>query len=339
MTELLSQVRAQDAAVGTLRRGLAAGRVHHALLFDGPPGVGKELAAFGLAQALVCERRGAGDDRACGVCSACKRAMPPKDPAGLPLHPDVVLLERGLHEPARIGRRTPETQEISIDQVRALVLARAAFGPHEGRAKVFVIRRAEELSTSAANALLKTLEEPGDRTHFVLLTQNRDWLMPTILSRTQRVRFGHLPDDVVLALLRERGVPAEGAADAARLAAGSFEAALELVDEGALADKRAFVEAALAALDDKSSLPLVDLAEQEKKDARGRGALAVKLAALAAALHGRATSAIAEGRASAREIEVLTRQHALVLEAIVRLDGNASPQLVVESTWIAMRAL
>jgi len=339
VSDLLGQVRAQEAAVGTLRRGLANGRVHHALLFDGPPGVGKELAAFGLAQALVCERREPGVDRACGACSACKRALPPKDPSGLPLHPDVVLLERGLHEPARIGRRTPETQDISIDQIRALVLARAAFGPHEGRAKVFVVRRAEELSTSAANALLKTLEEPGDRTHFVLLTQNRDWLMPTILSRTQRVRFGHLPDDVVLALLRERGVSAEDAAQAARLAAGSFEAALELVDQGALADKQAFVDAALAALDDKSSLSLVELAEQEKKDARGRGALAEKLGALAAALHARATKAVVEGRASARDVEVLTRQHALVLDAIVRLDGNASPQLVVESTWIAMRAL
>ncbi len=333
--ETLGQVLAQDAAITTLRRGLAAGRVHHALLFDGPAGVGKELAAFGLAQALVCERREAGSDRACAACSACRRAMPPADPRGLPLHPDVVLLERGLHEPARIGRRTPETQEISIDQVRALVLARAAFGPHEGRAKVFVIRRAEELSISAANALLKTLEEPGDRTHFVMLTENRDWLMPTILSRTQRVRFGHLPDAVVERLLAGRGVASADAKEAARLAAGSFEAALALVDEQALADKRAFVESALAALDAPTTQGAVDLAEAEKKDKR---ALAEKLGALASALHARSVAALASDP-TARAADVAARQHALVLDAMVRLERNASPQLVVESLFFAQRAL
>ena len=100
-----------------------------------------------------------------------------------------------------VGRRAPETQHLSIDQVRALVLARAAFPPLEGRAKVFIVRRAEELSSAAANALLKTLEEPGPRTHFVLLSAVADSLLPTIRSRTQRVRFGPLPDEVVAELL------------------------------------------------------------------------------------------------------------------------------------------
>src|SRR5262249_45105126 len=124
---MLSTVLAQDTAVGTLRAALARGRVHHAYLFDGPDGVGKELAALGLAQALVCERRVPGGDAACGACSACRRVAPRATPsgnarsggnagarAGLPTHPDVVLLERGLYEPAQIGRRTPETQELSI---------------------------------------------------------------------------------------------------------------------------------------------------------------------------------------------------------------------------------
>src|SRR6202034_694142 len=104
--------------------------------------------------------------------------------------------------------RTQESQEISIDQVRTLVLARAAFAPHEGRAKVFIVRRADELSTSAANALLKTLEEPNNRTHFILLSAQADSLLSTIRSRTQRVRFAALPDAVVTKLLAARGVDA-----------------------------------------------------------------------------------------------------------------------------------
>ena len=137
MPDLLSSVRAQETALKTLDFALESDRVHHAYLFVGPDGVGKELAAFGLAQALVCERRGdaptmglfaaeAKRVRACGECSACQRAIPRQD-LRRPMHPDVVVIERGLYAPQSIGKRTPETQEISIDQVRTLVLARSAF--------------------------------------------------------------------------------------------------------------------------------------------------------------------------------------------------------------------
>src|SRR5262249_22124496 len=100
MGALLPSVRGQPTAVATLQRALTSGRVHHAYLFDGPEGVGKGLAAFGLAQALVCERRAPGSATACGECSACKRAVPRAD--GRTAHPDVVVLGRGLYEPAQI---------------------------------------------------------------------------------------------------------------------------------------------------------------------------------------------------------------------------------------------
>jgi DNA polymerase III subunit delta' len=126
---ILSQLRAQDTARRTIERALETGRVHHAYLFAGPDGVGKELAAFGLAQALVCEKRGEASVGlfgsmpasflACGTCSACARAVP-RDEKNLPVHPDIVVLERALYLPQAIGRRTPETQDISIDQVRSL---------------------------------------------------------------------------------------------------------------------------------------------------------------------------------------------------------------------------
>jgi DNA polymerase-3 subunit delta' len=330
---LLSTVRAQATAVQTIERAIATGRVHHAYLFDGPDGVGKERAAFGLAQALVCERRPAGASAACGECSSCRRAVP-RPGERTPIHPDVVVLERGLYDPAAIGRRTPETQDISIDQVRTLVLSHASFAPLEGRAKVFVVRRAEELSTSAANALLKTLEEPGPRTHFVLLSSLADSLLPTIRSRVQRVRFAALPDDVVADLLAESGVDRARAEGLAALAQGSMATALELSDPEGSAVRDEFVSRALDALDAPDLGASLDLSEEAKKI--GKEALPGHLDAFAAAL---ARQARAAANAPGRKAEVAAKQHALALAAKRQLDANASVQLAVEAMLIKMRAL
>ena len=331
MPGLLSTVRAQPTAVDTLRRAIASGRVHHAYLFDGPDGVGKERAAFGLAQALVCERRQPGDAAACGECRACVRALPRAGEAR-PVHPDVVVLERGLYDPATIGRRSPETQDLSIDQVRTLVLARAAFPPHEGRAKIFILRRAEDLSQAAANALLKTLEEPGARTHFVLLSSVADSLLPTIRSRTQRVRFAALPDAVITELLAEQGV-AE-AASIALLAGGSMATALHLSDPDASAKRDEFVARAIAAVTARDLESGLALAEEAKK--LGKDASMVHLEALAAAFAVQARAAAPHGD---RTADVAVARHALALAAVRQLDSNASAQLALEAMFIKLRAV
>lgn len=331
-TPLLDLVLSQPTAVATLRRALAGGRVHHAYLFEGPEGVGKELAAFGLAQALVCEKRQDGQSDACGACSACARVVV-REGQQRPVHPDVVVIERGLYDPAQIGRRTPETQDISIDQVRTLVLARAAFAPHEGRAKVFIIRRAEELSISAANALLKTLEEPGKGTHFVLLSSAPDTLLPTIRSRTQRVRFAPLPDGVVESLLVKRGVEAPQAKAIALLAGGSVEAGLRLADPEQTEKREAFVLQALAALDAKELGLALALAEEAKKH---KDALPIHLVALAARF---AEDARSFADAHDRRAEIAAGRWRQALFAVQQLDGNASAQLVVESMLSRMRGM
>jgi DNA polymerase-3 subunit delta' len=343
-TDLLSRVRAQGTALRTIEWALESGCIHHAYLFVGPDGVGKELAAFGLAQALVCERRGAAEEpglfgpstsaprtRACGTCSACTRAVPRED-TRRPAHPDVVVIERGLYTPQAIGRRTPETQDISIDQIRTLVLARSAFAPHEGRAKVFIIRRAEELSVSAANALLKTLEEPDASTHFVLLSSQPEALLPTILSRTQRVRFGPLPDEVVSELLVEAGVEANRARDVAHLAGGSVEAGLLLADPEESEARERFVASALAATTSASIEPVLAVAENAKKD---KDRLPAHIAALASAFAARAAEAARQGRPDA---EALASRGRFALLALEHLAANGAPQLVVEGMLMRMRA-
>ena len=243
-----------------------------------------------------------------------------------------MILERGLYDPAAIDRRTPETQDLSIDQVRALVLARAAFPPIEGRAKVFIVRRAEELSQPAANALLKTLEEPGPRTHFVLLSAVADSLLPTIRSRTQRVRFGPLPDDVVSELLSAQGV--ENAAAIAALAGGSMAHAIVLSDPEASARREEFVSLAMAALSARDLGAALELAELAKKV--GKEGSSAQLEALAAALAG-------EGRARAssteRTADVAAARYDLALTAVRQLEANASTQLALEAMLIKMRSV
>lgn len=334
MPGLLSTLRAQPTAVDTLRRAIATDRVHHAYLFDGADGVGKERAAFGLAQALVCERRLAGDSEACGECRSCARALPRAGEAR-PVHPDVVVLERGLYDPATIGRRSPETQDLSIDQVRTLVLGRAAFPPYEGRAKIFILRRAEDLSQAAANALLKTLEEPGPRTHFVLLSSVADSLLPTIRSRTQRVRFAALPDGVVAELLAgQAGMAAEQAASIALLAGGSMATALHLGDPEASARRDEFVSRAMAAVTARGLEAGLALAEEAKKV--GKEASMVHVEALAAAFGALArTTASNDDRAA----DVAVTRYAIALAAVRQLDANASTQLALEAMFIRLRAV
>jgi len=344
MVDLLSQLEAQDTAKRTILHALKSNRVHHAYLFAGPDGVGKELAAQGLAQALVCDKRGTSENgglfgmseprwTACGECSACLRAMP-RDEERRPMHPDVVVLERGLYAPEAIGRRTPETQDLSIDQVRTLVLARAAYAPHEGRAKVFIIRRAEELSVSAANALLKTLEEPGPRTHFILLTSQPESLLPTILSRTLRVRFAPLPDDLVTKLLEASGVAPARAHEVARLSAGSAATGAMLADPAESEARETFVARALAAVDAGALDAALALAEDAKKD-KDKDRLQAFIGALGAALALRASDAAKKHLPNA---EALAARGRIALSALGHLAANGAPQLVVEAMIARMRA-
>ncbi|MBP6836450.1 MAG: AAA family ATPase, partial [Kofleriaceae bacterium] len=163
-----SELGHQPRVVARLRAALARDRVHHAYLFTGPARAGKRAAALTLAAALNCERS-PGDP--CGECGPCEKIL-----AGI--HPDVVTLER-----------EGAAQLVPIETVRTQVVARVGLPPHEARMRVFLIDEATALAGPAANALLKTLEEPPARTMFILATIAPDQLLPTIRSRCQRVIF------------------------------------------------------------------------------------------------------------------------------------------------------
>lgn len=324
-----SHILGQDAALATLRAALSRGRVHHAYRFEGPDGTGKEMAAFALAQALVCT---GGDPYGCGACDACHRAITFAERPASPLHPDVAIVEKGFYPPETIGRSRPELTEISVDQIRTIVLAHAAYPPHEGRARVFIVRRAEEMSVGAANAILKTLEEPRPGTHFILLTSRGDRLLNTIRSRTLPVRFGPLPDDVVRGILRDKGVPAERHELAIDLAAGSASLALSLCDEERTAARDQFVAAVLGAVDARDLGQAVSVSEGGDKD---KAALREDLRALAAVLARRARHDVDR---APRAALIAARRYEAVAKAVVSLERNASPGLTMISLVQEMRS-
>lgn len=238
----LRDVLHQDGAMRQLRRALSSRRVPHAYLFHGPAGVGKELAAIGFAELMLCpnptetpperaaDANGADEPpvrHGCGTCDDCRAVR-----AGS--HPDVHIIHRRLnrdHRDAQVRKR--KAIDISVDVLRQFVIEAVGLTPARGRVKVFIIREAERMSDAAQNALLKTLEEPPGATFLVLLADGVDSFLPTTLSRCQAVAFQRLPDEFVRRRLDELRpqVSAEVRSWCAAMADGSIGAACQAVDD------------------------------------------------------------------------------------------------------------
>lgn len=221
---MFDDIIGNESAKHLLERLVSRDRLPQSLLFTGRSGVGKKLFAIEIAQALVCTTPKAG--LPCRKCPACVRASSFVLPrAGKPEehkkvafsgHPDV-------------GMIVPYNNTILIDAIRDLE-REANFRPFEARARLFIIDDAEKLSSvkdNAANALLKTLEEPSETTHIILITARPLLLLSTIRSRCQSVRFGPIAKErIVDHLTNELKYPSEDAALVAGLSQGSLGRAL-----------------------------------------------------------------------------------------------------------------
>ncbi len=237
-------IRGHAAVLELLDRARAQDRVAHSYAFVGPSGVGKKLTAVAFAQTLLCPSRPltppsprggegsllgpspfTGEGRSvnsspprggeekgegvglggCGTCSSCRRVA-----AGT--HPDCRLI-------------SPDGLTIKIEQIRELEWL-AALKPHDGARKIFIVDEAERMPPVSANALLKTLEEPPDRTVLILILAQAKALPPTVISRCQIVRFAPLAEDEAVAVLRAHGVDEATARFLARACQGRVGLAL-----------------------------------------------------------------------------------------------------------------
>ena len=209
------QLVGQERAIRVLRSALMRDRVVHSYLFAGPESVGKHTAAVLFSQALNCEGEPA--EAPCGQCRSC------------------LLIERGNHPDVRLftisaDMRGRQRSQISIDQIRQdpkkpretppPLIHDAYLKPALGRHKVYIIDPADRMTVEASNALLKALEEPPPHVTLILVSSEPASLLPTIVSRCQKVAFQLAGTRAIEGKLREDGLDAQTAAAIARLSGG-----------------------------------------------------------------------------------------------------------------------
>jgi DNA polymerase-3 subunit delta' len=229
-----------------LRKQIETGRVYHAYLFTGVEGIGKRLVALNMAKALNCVDQ-AGE--ACDHCPSCQRM----DKA---MHPDLFQIN-------------PIGEAIKIGQIRELQRA-IAFKPYEARWRVIIVDGAERMTREAANAFLKTLEEPPRWTIIILVATALEGLPPTVPSRCQRIPFNPLSQEEVEKVLADH-LTAEEIQTLVPLAGGSPGRAVR-IDWEEVTKTRGALPAALAPSVGRRLVAAQELAHQE-----GRGSMFLEI--------------------------------------------------------------
>jgi len=198
-------ISGHEKQIAHLQSSIVQNRTPHAFLFYGMEGIGKRTTAIAFAKALNCR---ANDRDACDVCDACRKADHKN-------HLDIITLEA-------------EVQYIKIQTIRDLQ-ERMKFKPWEGKKRVCIIDEADRMNDAAANALLKTLEEPPSANILILVTARPSQLPATILSRCRQVRFNPPAEETVASFLQMRlSIDAQKARLLAASSGGSIARALEM---------------------------------------------------------------------------------------------------------------
>lgn len=196
--------------IDLLKGMLSSFRIPHALLFTGPKGIGKMLSAQIFAAGILCTAK---EEKPCGTCASCLSYNRRQHPDAREVRPD----EEGV------------SLTIKIDQIRALKRF-ALLSPVLTEGRVCVIEDAQNMTVEASNSLLKLLEEPPQNFYFILVASSGQPLLPTIISRCQKLSFFPLPPDTLAGRLREIGAtdPAKARA-AASLSGGRMGKAIQLL--------------------------------------------------------------------------------------------------------------
>ncbi|MDD2851346.1 MAG: DNA polymerase III subunit delta' [Desulfuromonadaceae bacterium] len=318
-----ADIRGHDRIVDVLRRSLLIGKTAHSYLFEGVSGSGRKKTALTLIQALFCTSL---PDDACGSCPSCRKIAGGN-------HPDIHLIAP-----------LPDKRDISVEQLREMQHD-LALRPYEAPRKACIIDPAERMSTSAANSLLKTLEEPPGDALIILLTENSGMLLPTVRSRCQLVRFTPLSVEHIQALLEQNGMAEEKATLVAAMAGGSMQRATEL-DNDALAARRETVLSRVTMLSIGTIATVFDTAEElsGNRDAtlelldmllsffRDAVHLAAGSGEIVNSSVGIVIESIAKQRSLPQTLEILER----IYETRRAVQRNANPKLALDQLFMTM---
>jgi len=257
-------VRGHDRLVEGFAHVVKTGRLAHAYLFTGLPGIGKRLFALELAKTLLCDERQPDHFAACDQCVSCTLFA-------ADTHPDFFAVAR-----------PEEDNELKIKLMRELC-GSFALKSARGKGKIAVLDDADDLNDESANCFLKTLEEPPPRSVLILVGTTPDRQLATVLSRCQLIRFAPLPEPVVSEVLKQNGAddPAH-IARLARLSGGSPGQALALADPELWKFRRTLLEGLCDSQPDTVALGRAwfDFAEEAGKELaaqRRRAALVLRL--------------------------------------------------------------
>ncbi len=244
-----SSIYGHSRQIAMLQKTMSQGRLGHAYIFSGLAAIGKKTLAVAFAEALNCARTDGVAD-ACGTCPSCRKIISGN-------HPDLHLI-------------ATQSQFIRIDAIRALQDL-MTFKPLEGGRRVIIIDDADKMNEQAANALLKTLEEPSAGNVLMLITARPYSLPATILSRCRHLRFNPLPCDTVARFLAaQHGMDPDRARLLAGLSGGSIGLALEMNTEDMIAFRADLAHRldAFACGNPLAPLALAAFLGQDKKEIR-----------------------------------------------------------------------
>lgn len=314
-----------ERAVNTLQRALETNRLPHALLITGPEGVGKTHLAHELARSLNC----IGEAPPCGQCIHCHQIE-------IDSHPDVSIVERAEGK-----------DSIAIGQVRELRDA-ASLRPFQGRRKVTIIVGSEGLTDQAADALLKTLEEPQPQLTLILTATDADGLPATVVSRCRLVALAPVEAGIIVAALQERGQDEESAQQLARLSRGSVGWALRAARQPKLAVQQHELAVRLAGLwtlDVSGKLQLIESLTDKKDRAAVRRSLELLIVIsrdLLLITQGLPPQFLEpedrerlQGRVAGLDLRAIHSHIFALKSAMERIDQNVDPRLALEAALIS----
>ncbi|MFA9559766.1 DNA polymerase III subunit delta' [Evansella sp. AB-rgal1] len=320
-------VKTQPTAVRMLTNSLKKDRLAHAYIFEGPKGTGKKEVAKTLAKTFFCENKSG--IAPCLSCSNCKRI----DSGN---HPDVHVIET-------------DGQTIKVDQIRHLK-KEFSYRGMESKKKVYIVENAEKMTTSAANSILKFLEEPDGDSLAVLTTTQLQRMIKTIISRSQVLTFAPLVPEVLVKKLIEYGISATDAKIVSQITF-DLEEGIQLCHENWIAQARAKVIQLINEISLRPKYSFITLQEgwmtffKEKQDMQigldllmiwYRDVLRFQVGQQEQIVYIDQESSIQEHALSLSQKKLGSNLQA-VMSAKRRLDANTAPQLLMEQLLLRLQ--